>query len=326
MKKTAQAPANIAFIKYWGKADNELRLPLNDSFSMNLTGAHTITTVEFVDGLPADDITLLDGSFSENETKRVIRGLDRIRARVGIGTKAKVVTKNSFPKGTGSAASASGFAALTVAACAAAATVLSEKELTILARLGSGSACRSIPDGFVVWEKGTDSETSYAHSLYPSTYWALSDVLAVVDSRMKKVPTSEGMDSVSTSPHLPARLEAIPSRLAALIQAFVDKDFPSLGRVIEEDCLDMHAVMQSQVPPLVYWNDATRLIMASVVQWRNEGLPVYFTIDAGPNVHCICEAKDEKMVRTKIEALGVVETIIENRAAQGTGLIADHLF
>ena len=326
MKATAQAPANIAFIKYWGKADEDLRIPLNDSFSMNLTGAHTVTTVEFVEGLENDDVTLLSGSFSEKERARVIRGLDRIRERAGISTKAKVVTRNSFPKGAGSAASASGFAALTVAAFRAAQTVLTEKELTIVARLGSGSACRSIPDGFVLWEKGTDSESSFARSVYPSTYWDLSDLLVIVDRRMKKVPTSEGMESVSTSPKLPARLAAVPRRLTALLDAFERKDIVLLGRIIEEDCLDMHEVMQTQVPPLRYWNEGTRQLMDAIVQWRRGGLPVYFTIDAGPNVHCICEATHEKIVRRRIEELGVAEEIIENHAAAGTRLIDEHLF
>ena len=146
MKKTAKAPANIAFLKYWGKADEILRTPLNDSFSMNMTGAFTITTVEFDEKYREDEVILLEGTFSEKETARVIEGLNRIREKAGILYKAKVVTKNSFPKGTGSAASASGFAALAVAGFAAANFPLSEKELTIEARLGSGSACRSIPD------------------------------------------------------------------------------------------------------------------------------------------------------------------------------------
>jgi len=185
MKATAVAPANIAFIKYWGKADEVLRIALNDSVSMNLSGAYTTTTVDFSPDYTEDEVLFcsypLDIPSPKREfikmdaleARRIVEHLDRVRKKSGIPDKAKVVTKNSFPKGAGAASSASGFAALTVAGFAAAGLKLSEKELTIFARLGSGSACRSIPDGFVVWQKGNSSETSYAYSLYPHTYWDL---------------------------------------------------------------------------------------------------------------------------------------------------------
>lgn len=326
MKATAWAPSNIAFIKYWGKADEALRLPLNDSFSMNLSGAYTITTVEFSDTLVCDTVTLEDGVFSDAEVSRVIRGLDRIRKRAGVSQYATVVTKNTFPKGAGSAASASGFAALTVAGFAAAGMDLSQKEETIIARLGSGSACRSIPDGFVVWEKGTDSDTSYAHSLYPSTYWDLRDMLVIVDSSMKKTPTSEGMEAVATSPNLSKRLSAVPQRMHEMIDAFHAKDFAAFGVLLEEDCLDMHHVMQTQAPPLMYWNDTTRRIMDAVRSWRAEGLSVYFTIDAGPNVHLICEGVNEERVVKKLSEVSGIETTIRNKAASGARIVSDHLF
>lgn len=326
MKATAWAPSNIAFIKYWGKVDEELRLPLNDSFSMNLSGAYTITTVEFSDILTRDTVKLEDGVFSDAEVSRVIRGLNRIRARAGVSQYANVVTKNTFPKGAGSAASASGFAALTVAGFAASGTTLSQKEETIIARLGSGSACRSIPDGFVVWEKGTDSDTSYAHSLYPSTYWDLRDLLVIVDSGMKKTPTSEGMETVATSPNLPMRLSAVPQRMHAMKAAFNTKDFVSFGALLEEDCLDMHRVMQTQVPPLMYWNDTTKRIMDAVRGWRTMGLSVYFTIDAGPNVHLICEGKNEHEVERVIRMIPGIERVIVNTPSVGAHLISEHLF
>lgn len=326
MKATAKAPANIAFIKYWGKVDEAERIPLNDSFSMNLTGAHTLTTVEFIPELRRDDVTLLDGSFSEQENERVIRGLDRIRSKIGIQTNAKVVTKNSFPKGTGSAASASGFAALTVAACAAAGATLTEKELTILARQGSGSACRSIPNGFVYWQKGMDSSTSYAYSLYPESYWDLRDLLVIVDRNMKKISTSDGMESVQTSPKLASRLKQVPRRIDAMKTAFSSKNFAQFGTILEEECLDMHSVMQSQTPQLQYWNDTTRGLMREIPLWRNEGIPVYFTIDAGPNVHLICEGRHEETVRERLRTVSGILEVISNKPASGTKCISEHLF
>ena len=256
---------------------------------MNLSGAYTTTTVEFSQSYLKDDVTLLDGEFSEKETARVVKGLDRIREKAGSKEFARVVTKNTFPKGAGSAASASGFAALTVAGFAALGVNLTEKELTIVARMGSGSACRSIPDGFVEWVSGKTSDESYACSLYQSTYWDLRDILVIVDTQMKKVSSTAGMETISTSPYLSLRLAAIPLRLRNMKQAFDEKNFSRLGEIMEEDCLDMHHVMQTQTPPLFYWNDATKRIMEAVRGWRKNGLSVYLTIDAGPNVHIICE-------------------------------------
>ncbi len=326
MKATAKAPANIAFIKYWGKADDNLRLPLNDSFSMNMSGAYTVTTVEFSDTYHHDEISLVGGSFSGNESERVVAGLDRIRSRSGVTAHARVVTENTFPRGAGSAASASGFAALTVAGFAALGMAMTEKELTVFARQGSGSACRSIPDGFVLWEKGTDTGSSYAYSLYPPEYWDIRDLLVITDSRMKKVPTSEGMETVRTSPKLAARLAAVPVRLERMKEAFARKDFNTLGELMEEDCLEMHAVMQSQVPPLRYWNAATTTVTDAVRRFRNDGIPVYFTIDAGPNVHVMTEGRFETAVREKLKDIRGIEKVIENRPAEGARVIADHLF
>ena len=326
MKATAIAPANIAFIKYWGKADGALRLPLNDSISMNLSGAYTTTSVEFSSRLSADKVELLNGAFSEKEIARVVSGLDRVREVAGLTMYARVVTANSFPKGAGSAASASGFAALTLAGFAAAEKILSEKDLTIVARLGSGSACRSIPDGFVLWKRGDASNDSFAYSLHPATHWELCDALVIVDSTMKKISTSDGMETVGTSPLLARRIAAIPERIKRCTRALKDKNFFLLGEVMEEDCLDMHAVMQSQIPPCMYWNQTTISIMDAIKIWRSSGLPVYFTIDAGPNVHVIYEASREHEVMHKLTTLTGVEKIIYNKATRGAYLIDKHLF
>ena len=199
MKATAIAPSNIAFIKYWGKKDEILRLPENGSLSMNLSGLQTTTTVEFSPQFSEDYIEI-NGIREPNEGNRAIKHLDRVRALAKVSEFAKVVTKNNFPTGTGLSSSASGFAALTVAATKAAGLNLPEKELSILARQGSGSACRSIADGFVEWIDGDTSDTSYAISLYPPGYWDIVDVVAVVSEGRKDVSTSEGQKLVRSSP------------------------------------------------------------------------------------------------------------------------------
>ena len=335
MKATAIAPANIALIKYWGKKDEALRLPLNSSISMNLSEAHTTTTVEFSKGLARDVIDIAFGSephyfkhVLKNSELRIIAHLDRLRQLMGTNMRAHVETRNSFPAGTGIASSASGFAALTVAAAAALGLKLSEKELSILARLGSGSACRSIPDGFVEWEEGLpagrqedSSETSFAHSLYPADWWDLRDIVAVVELQAKDVGSSSGMENVRTSPLLAKRLALISERILRVKKALEIKDIRMLGEATEEDCLDMHAVMQSQSPPLNYFTNETRQLMDAVRQWRGEGIAVYFTIDAGPNVHLICEGKSEDEVLARLKNFQGIKQTIVNKPAKGAHVI-----
>ena len=303
MKATAVAPANIAFIKYWGKKDSALRLPTNPSISMNLSSCLTTTTVEVSADFSEDTVT--EGF----DKKRIVAHLDRIRKIAGVTERAHVTTKNSFPTATGVASSASGFAALTIAGAAALGLQLSEKELTKLARLGSGSACRSIPDGFVKWEE------EVAWSLYPPEYWDLCDILVIVGEKTKDVSSSEGHERAETSPFFNERLAAIPKRIGRIEMAFKNKDFQALGEVIEEDCLDMHHVMQTQNPPLYYWNDDTVRIMELIKQ---RTVPAYFTIDAGPNVHIICEAKSEDAVKKLFEKKF---KIIVNKPAKGAHLV-----
>lgn len=326
MKTTAMAPANIAFLKYWGKRDAASRLPANTSFSMNLSNATTITTVEFSDAYTTDQVEFDGEVVSIHETKRVIDHVNLIRHSAGNTQHARIVTKNSFPKGTGVASSASGFAALTVAAAGALGLNLSERELTILSRRGSGSACRSIPDGFVMWEKGTSDDTSYAHSIAASTYWDLRDVLCIVDTSMKKVSTSEGHENATSSPLWEKRQRDIDTVLHDMVDAFLARDFARFGQLVEDECLSMHAVMQTQTPPLMYWNDVTVELMKSISTWRKEGLSVYYTIDAGPNVHVLCEAIHEQQVVADVSAITGVSRVVVNTPSRGAHLIADHLF
>ncbi len=326
MKATAVAPANIAFIKYWGKRNEALRIPTNASVSMNLSAAKTTTTVSFSDEYTSDTILFIDEEISEDETQRVINHMNRIRERADIHMRVKVMTKNTFPKGTGIASSASGFAALTVAGCAAAGLSLSEKELTILARLGSGSACRSIPDGFVEWKTGGMSEDSYAYSMYDHDYWDLRDILCVIETKKKETSSTKGMKCVSTSPYWEARQKEMPERIARAKLALKEKKFQLLGETIEEDCLSMYKIMNTQSPPLYYWTQTTENCIKEVKAIRASGCLVYFTIDAGPNVHVICEAKNKEKVLDRVKRIFGVQSFLVNSPSAGTQLVDEHLF
>lgn len=324
-EETAIAPANIALIKYWGKRDASLNLPLNGSVSMNLSELSTTTTVQFSQ-LKKDEISLDGHVATAEDRERVIRHLDRIRKMAGTSLRARVVSRNTFPTGVGIASSASGFAALTLAATGALGLGLSGRPLSILARRGSGSAARSIPDGFVEWVVGKKDEDSYAFSLHPPHYWDIHDVVVLVSRRTKKVSSTEGHSLAPTSPFFRARLRDIPRRLSSLKKALEEKDFSSFGRMIEEEALNMHAVMMTSNPPLLYWEPVTLQVMLIIFQMRDEGLQAYVTLDAGPTVHVICQAADAKRLARKLRTVEGVIAVIDNKPAMGVRLIYDHLF
>lgn len=326
MKATAKAPANIAFIKYWGKKNEKLRLPVNSSVSMNLSAAFTLTTVEFSASYKTDEIYFGQQKMDREEAKRVMKHLDRIRQLAKAIMKAKVVTKNSFPKNTGIASSASGFAALTLAAASALNLKLSEKELSILARMGSGSAARSIPDGFVQWKAGKTSDDSYAYCLYGQNHWDLRDIIVIVSTERKKTSSTAGHENAASSIFFQTRLKNLPHKIKNLKNALKKKDIKSFGEVVEQEAIELHMIMMTQKPPLFYWNSATLDIIQKVQQWRMQGIEVYFTLDAGPNVHLICEKTQEKAVLQKIKSLNSVENVIINTPAVGVRLTDKHLF
>lgn len=325
MKKTAIAPSNIAFIKYWGKKDEALRLPSNGSISMNLSNLRTTTTVEFNEQYMKDEV-VIEGSTSEKDILKVISHLDLIRSKANIKTYAKVLSENNFPSSTGLSSSASGFAALTVAATSAAGLMLNEKELSILARIGSGSACRSIPSGFVEWHDGNDSESSYAESIFPSAHWDIVDIVAVVSREKKEVSTTDGHRLASTSPFNKIRLSHMPERIAICKKTIKEKNFSQLGELMEKEALEMHAIMLTSNPSLIYWLPTTVLLIKKVAAWRRDGFESYFTINTGQDVHIICQKKDAETMVQKLKLIPEVVNIIQNSASEGAHLSEDHLF
>jgi len=244
LKAIAEAPSNLAFVKYWGKKDAELRIPTNNSISVNLSEARTITSVEFDPEFEEDSLAVV-GSKTPPEigfSDRIFKHLNRIRMLAGVSYKAKVQTRNTFPAGVGIASSASGFAALTVAGCAALKLEISEKELSGLARLGSGSACRSIPDGFTEWIAEDRDKNSYAIQIAPPTHWDIVIVTIVVSKQAKKISSTSGHALAAASPYFPARLASLPERLEAIRSAILDKDFQSFGRQTELEAISLHTI------------------------------------------------------------------------------------
>jgi diphosphomevalonate decarboxylase len=317
LSATARANANIAFIKYWGNQDDRLRLPANPSISMNLDGLYAQTAVTWSETLTADQLTLNGTVESGAALERAAAHLSVLRDHLKLTQYAAVVSINNFPTGAGIASSAAAFAALTVAGVAAAGVSLSERELTTLARLGSGSAARSVPTGFVEWHTGSTHAESFAESVAPPDYWDIVDVIAIVSREHKAVGSTAGHHSALTSGLQEARIAGAGERLQACKMAILERDFATFAEVIEHDSNLMHAVMMTSRPPLFYWLPASLTIMEQVRRWREEGLQVCYTLDAGPNVHCICVRSDAEKVSERLKSLS---DVLEIRTANpGSG-------
>lgn len=308
---TAVAHPNIAFIKYWGNRDDKLRLPANGSISMNLAGLTTQTCVTFDTDLKADSLSFNGNPSYGRALARIAAFLDLVRQAAGRQVFASVTTENNFPTGAGVASSAAAFAALALAACRALGLDLDEPGLSRLARRGSGSACRSIPGGFVEWQAGVSDSDSFAFSIAPAGHWALVDLIAIAQSEPKPVGSSEGHRLAWTSPLQDARLSGAPARLDTCRRAILACDFDALAGVIELDSNLMHAVMMTSNPPIFYWQPASLALMKWVTRWRKEGLPVCYTLDAGPNVHVICAHEASGEIKSRLEGVPGVSKVLK---------------
>lgn len=307
---TALAHPNIAFIKYWGDIDPSMHIPTNGSISMNLQELYTRTRVSFDPALEHDQFSLNGCQVEYVAFRRVSDFLDYVRKTVGITIFASVESHNNFPVGTGIASSASGFAALSLAASKAAGLNLDERALSRLARTGSGSACRSIPSGFVEWYAGSSDQDSYAQSIAPSEHWDIVDCIVVVSQEEKPISSSAGHLLAGTSLLQPTRVTDAPNRLERCRKAILQRDFDALAEVVELDSNLMHAVMLTSSPTLLYWKPATVTIMQAVQSWRKTGLPVCYTIDAGPNVHVICTNESSQTITDNLGRLPGVLKIL----------------
>ena len=330
---TAIAGTNIAVVKYWGKRDAALNLPATGSLSLTLAELGTRTSVRFVDGADAEaDRVILDGAPADPRfCARVTAFLDRVRARAGATARAEVATENSVPTASGLASSASGFAALAMAASRALGLDLPASELSELARLGSGSAARSIFGGFVEMARGerADGSDAVASPLGlrdDGPAWDLRLVVAITAAGAKAEGSTSAMDRTArTSPFYPAWVASVPADLAEARTAIAARDLPRLGAVAERSALRMHATALAAEPAIVYWNGATVAAMHATRSLRARGIAAYFTIDAGPHVKVLCASADAGEVAAALGSVSGVLRTITASPGPGAHLVDAHL-
>ena len=325
-KATAEARANIALVKYWGRTDAELNLPLTSSISMTVDGLVTRTTVEADPRLARDELAINGVPQQGPPLQRVVRHLDHLRKRAGNPVFCRVASENNFAASAGLASSASAFAALTVAGFAALGVRVDAREASTFARLGSGSASRSILGGFVEWRAGARHEESYAEQVAPAAHLDLHDVVVVLSEGEKKVGSQEGHGLAGTSPLNAGRVGRVPALLHEVREGILARDVDRLGSAAEEDAYLMHAVMMTSRPPLLYWAPETVAGLHAVRRWREEGLSVWATIDAGPNLHLLCPGRQSaEVARRAREELGI-SNVLDNAPGEGAELVGRHLF
>lgn len=297
------APANIALVKYWGKRDKALNLPSAPSLSISLGDLGSHVRLAPTDA-PADTVTLNGAPLSPDTpfARRATAYLDLFRPSPSFHFDLQA--RNTIPTAAGFASSASGFAALAKAADALFGWNLPMESLSVLARLGSGSAARSLADGFVEWHAGvrSDGMDSFATPL-PDRWPDLRVGACVLSAREKTVGSRDGMRrSVQTCPFYPLWPATVERDLATLRSAIAARDIALLGATAESNCLAMHALMVATRPPILYALPETLETIRAVWAARADGVPVWFTMDAGPNVKLLFEASSASSIRALFPA------------------------
>ena len=326
MNATARAHPNIALVKYWGKRDERLNLPAAPSLSVTLEGLSTTTEVRFDDGAD-DDLVILDGQRLDDgrPRRRIVDFLDLIRRHADLECPAVVKTENDFPTAAGLASSASGFAALAVAATAAAGRDWLPPKLSALARRGSGSAARSIFGGFVQMQCGKldDGSDSHGGQVAPADHWDLRCLIALTARGKKKVGSTEGMRRTrDTSPFYDPWIGSVEADIQEARRAIQTCDFEALAAISERSCLRMHASAIGAEPGILYWNATTVELIHRVRSARLDGLPCFFTIDAGPHVKVFCPAAASSDAHEMLRDVAGVFEVLETRPGEGARLIS----
>lgn len=324
MQATARAQPNIALVKYWGKQTRGHNEPAVSSLSITLDALWTRTDVRFDPALESDQFTL-NGARDPGQAQRVINGLDMMRELARIDTRAAVESENNFPTGAGLASSASGFAALVTAIDAALALSLGPARLSSLARRLSGSAARSLFGGFVeLWSLRPGEQESVAQPLLDADEWPLEVVVAVVSEEAKAVGSTAGMElSRNSSDYYGRWVETSDRDMQACREAVTNRDFEALAAIAELSCLKMHSVALSADPGLIYWQGPTIECIHRIRRLREAGTPVFFTVDAGPQVKAVCLPGEAHTVAAELATVDGVQRTLVTGLGPGARVVQD---
>ncbi|MEX2125062.1 MAG: diphosphomevalonate decarboxylase [Woeseia sp.] len=317
----AVAQPNIALVKYWGKRNTEKNLPAAGSLSVTLDTLWTKMSVEFPVTAAADTLSV-NGFGNTAMLARVSACLDRMLG--SSRPRAAISSESNFPIAAGLASSSSAFAALVMAVSQAAKLRHDTLALARLAGSASGSAARSFYEGIV--ELRADDEEIDLDSIAAVDEWPLCVIVAVTEERPKAVGSAEAMiRSAATSPFYRSWVERQDADLDVARTAVREQDFDKLAAVSEHNCLKMHSVMWTSKPPIVYWNEATLNGMEAIRKLQRSAVPVFFTIDAGPQVKAVCLPEAAAAVSAVLSGTPGVKKVIASGLGKGARLLRDSL-
>jgi len=330
---TVEASPNIALVKYMGRRGPG-NLPENSSVSITLDESLHVRTSVLFDQRLKEDALFIDGTKQDlkdpkNEKNRFIpNALDFLRGKAGIKTRALISSESHMPKAAGVASSAAGGAAIAYAGAVAAGLELSQEQISIGARLVSGSASRSMFGGFVIWDKGerTDGLDSYARQLADKSYWPeVIDVVGIVSSSKKKVSSGEAHDHVKTSELYKERPEIAERHVGRLVDAIQRRDFQTLAEVTMADSNSMHGVFFDSQPPIIYLNDRSFATIDAIneLNRREGGLVAAYTFDAGPNPQVITLERYREKVVDALKGVEGMERVMVARQGSGPKLLGE---
>ncbi len=319
MKSSAIAYPIQGLIKYHGLRDEKLRIPFHDSISVATSPTSSHTTIEF--SKFKKDTASVDGmELKGRELERVLEVVKEVRRRSHVKEKFKMVSKNNFPSNVGLGASASGFAALAVAASDAVGLELSLEQISVIARRGAGSATRSVTGGFSRWNAGFEDEESYAYQL-ASEEFQMGIVVALIPAFKY---TENAHRAVLTSPFFHSRLAFVHEALAEMENAIKRRDIRRIGMLAERDSLILHGITMTSIDEMMLWRPETVKVILEVRKMREDGLPAYFSIDTGATVYVNTEPRYVKKVEQRIKSIGI--KTITCGVGGSSKLIGQHLF
>lgn len=319
MKSSATAHPIQGLIKYHGLKDEALRIPFHDSISVATAPTATHTTIEF-GGYDADSASIDGVGASEREMERILAVVDAVRRRANVDEKFRMESKNNFPSNVGLGASASGFAALAVSACAAAGLKLTSEEISTIARRGAGSAARSVTGAFSLWKTGFEDGDSYSYQI-ASEDFQIGIVVALIQAHKL---TDDAHKDVLQSPFFHSRLAYIHGAIAEMKSAIKRRNIGEVGRLAEKDSLILHGITMTGVEELILWRPETVKVILEVKRMRSEGIPAFFSIDTGATVYINTAPENVDAVRDRIRALGI--DTIECGVGGPAEVTSDHLF
>ena len=332
MKATAEAAPNIALVKYWGKRDEKLILPVGGSIAVTMDEQlKSIVTVMFSEKLKEDELWINDKKMiTPEELEKAIPQLNVVREMAGVKLGAKIVVKSIVPVAGGLAGSSAGLCAQALASAEALGLKLDKRELSILCRRGSGSACRSIYGGFVEWKRGEkiDGSDSYAVQIADENHWPeLRAVIALLETKEKKVKSRAGMkQTVATSSLYPKRIQNLSKTLDIVRNAILKKDLPTLLETIMRESNNMHATMLDTWPPIFYLTDKSKEIIYAIHEFNANGIKAGYTFDAGPNPIIFTVEKYVPEIKRILEDIEGIQNIFVCKPGSGPRIVEEHLF